>query len=78
MANDMHFLFKVGDLKELIAKGAVSIEAFSKLESAKINNQPVALMVVGAEGFDANRRSVGVVRGCPCPPCTAKTIEQFT
>lgn len=77
MANDLHFLFKTEDLKVLIAKGAVTIKANSRLEAGLVNNKQVAIMRVDAEGFDANNLSVGRVGGCPCPPCTAKSVDQY-
>lgn len=77
MANDMYFLFKTEDLKMLMSKGAVTVKAFSKLERGTIDNKQVAIMVVGAEGFDAENRSVGSVKGCPCPPCTAKSVDRY-
>jgi hypothetical protein len=77
MANDIHFLFSAQDIQSLIAKGAVHIETVSRLERAIVNNRTVAVMVVTAEGFDANNKSVGTIKGCPCPPCTTKSFDKF-
>ena len=77
MANDIYFLFKAEDLKMLIDKGAVTITTFSKLERGVINNKPVAIMVVSAQGLDAANKPVGSGPGCPCPPCTAKSMGKY-
>jgi hypothetical protein len=77
MANDIYFLFKSKDLKTLIDNGAVTIKTFSKLERGVINDKQVAIMVVHAEGFDALNKPVGTIPGCPCPPCTAKSMDKF-
>lgn len=77
MANDIYFLFEANDLKMLTDKGAVTIKAFSKLRRGVVDGRSVAIMVVGAEGFDAAGRTVGTAPGCPCPPCTAKNAGQY-
>ena len=77
MANDIYFLFKAEDLQTLIDKGAVTIKTFSKLERGVINDKQVAIMVVHAEGYDALSKPVGTIPGCPCPPCTAKSMANF-
>lgn len=77
MANDIYFLFQAEDIKLLLDKGAVTIKAFSKLEKGVIKDKQVAIMVVGAQGFDAFSKPVGTVGGCPCPPCTAKSANKF-
>lgn len=77
MANDIQFLFKAKDIQMLIEKGAVYIKPVSKLVSKKIDNQSVAVMVVTAQGINANNRSVGTIEGCPCPPCTMADIDEY-
>lgn len=77
MANDMNFAFKAEDIKMLLEKGAVTINATSKLESAMINGKPVAVMVVTAVGLNKENKAVAMVKGCPCPPCTALTLDRY-
>jgi hypothetical protein len=78
MANDIYFLYEAEDLQMLIKRGAVTIKAFSKLKRGVVEGKSVAIMVVGAEGFDLAGKSVGTAPGCPCPPCTAKNAGQFS